>query len=61
MPHDEPSIHHRLSGLTPTDAEREFIRAERPWGFILFRRNIDKPAQVAAPFGIWIMKPTGRS
>ena len=27
-------------------AEREFIRAERPWGFILFKRNIDTPAQV---------------
>jgi len=33
-PHDEPRIHHRLSGLTPTDAEREFIRAERPWRLI---------------------------
>jgi beta-N-acetylhexosaminidase len=37
-----------LSGLTLTDAERDFIRAERPWGFILFRRNIDTPAQVLA-------------
>ena len=37
-----------LSGPTLTDAEREFIRAERPWGFILFRRNIETPAQVAA-------------
>ena len=37
-----------LSGLTLSDAEREFIRAERPWGFILFRRNIETPAQVAA-------------
>jgi beta-N-acetylhexosaminidase len=27
-------------------AEREFIRAERPWGFILFKRNVDTPAQV---------------
>ncbi len=27
-------------------AEREFIRTERPWGFILFKRNIDTPAQV---------------
>jgi beta-N-acetylhexosaminidase len=26
--------------------EREFIRAERPWGFILFKRNIETPAQV---------------
>ena len=37
-----------LSGPKLTDAEREFIRAERPWGFILFRRNIETPAQVAA-------------
>ena len=29
-------------------AEREFIRAERPWGFILFKRNIDAPAQVTS-------------
>jgi len=36
-----------VSGLELTDAEREFVRAERPWGFILFRRNIDTPAQVA--------------
>ena len=37
-----------LAGTELTDAERDFIRAERPWGFILFRRNIDTPAQVAA-------------
>ncbi len=37
-----------VSGLTPTHDEREFIRAERPWGFILFRRNIEKPSQVSA-------------
>src|ERR1700760_3006029 len=37
-----------LSGLALTAAERDFIRAERPWGFILFRRNIETPAQVAA-------------
>ena len=30
-----------------TDSEREFIRAERPWGFILFKRNVDTPAQVS--------------
>ena len=34
-----------LSGTTLTPAERDFIRAERPWGFILFRRNIDTPAK----------------
>ena len=37
-----------LAGTKLNDAERDFIRVERPWGFILFRRNIDTPAQVAA-------------
>ena len=37
-----------ISGLELNSAERDFIRAERPWGFILFKRNIDTPAQVAA-------------
>ena len=37
-----------LAGTKLSAAERDFIRAERPWGFILFRRNIDTPAQVAA-------------
>ncbi|MEN3346568.1 MAG: beta-N-acetylhexosaminidase, partial [Bradyrhizobium sp.] len=40
-----------MSGLTLTDAEREFIRAERPWGFILFKRNIESPEQVSALVG----------
>ncbi|MGY4479075.1 beta-N-acetylhexosaminidase [Bradyrhizobium sp. USDA 3364] len=40
-----------VSGLTLNDVEREFIRAERPWGFILFKRNIESPAQVAALVG----------
>jgi beta-N-acetylhexosaminidase len=35
-----------ISGLELSAAERAFIRAERPWGFILFKRNIDTPAQV---------------
>src|SRR5476651_279228 len=35
-----------VSGLTLTAEERDFMRAERPWGFILFKRNIDTPAQV---------------
>jgi beta-N-acetylhexosaminidase len=35
-----------VSGLELSAAEREFIRAERPWGFILFKRNIGTPAQV---------------
>jgi beta-N-acetylhexosaminidase len=37
-----------VSSLTLTDPEREFLRAQRPWGFILFKRNVDSPAQVAA-------------
>jgi beta-N-acetylhexosaminidase len=37
-----------LAGTELNDFERAFIHAERPWGFILFRRNIDTPPQVAA-------------
>src|SRR6201996_6016342 len=36
-----------ISGTELSAAEREFIRAERPWGFILFKRNVETPAQVA--------------
>jgi beta-N-acetylhexosaminidase len=35
-----------ISGLELSAAERQFIRDERPWGFILFKRNIETPAQV---------------
>jgi beta-N-acetylhexosaminidase len=40
-----------ITGVSATvlnDAERDFIRAERPWGFILFKRNIETPEQVSA-------------
>jgi beta-N-acetylhexosaminidase len=37
-----------IAGLTLTAAERDFIAAERPWGFILFKRNIETPAQVTS-------------
>ncbi|GLR88101.1 beta-N-acetylhexosaminidase [Bradyrhizobium iriomotense] len=37
-----------VSGTELTAAERDFIRAERPWGFILFKRNIGTPVQVAS-------------
>ena len=37
-----------VSGLELSAPEREFIHAERPWGFILFKRNIDTPDQVSA-------------
>ncbi len=36
------------SGLSLTPNEAAFYREAMPWGFILFRRNIDNPAQVAA-------------
>lgn len=36
-----------ISGLELSAAEREFIRSERPWGFILFKRNVETPVQVA--------------
>jgi beta-N-acetylhexosaminidase len=35
-----------VSGTELTAAERDFIRAESPWGFILFKRNVANPAQV---------------
>jgi len=35
-----------VSGPELTAPERDFLRAERPWGFILFKRNVDSPAQV---------------
>ncbi len=35
------------SGLTLTADEKAFYRAHRPWGFILFGRNIGDPAQIA--------------
>ena len=36
------------AGLTLSADERAFIALHQPWGFILFRRNIDTPAQVSA-------------
>lgn len=35
-----------VSGTALTDDERAFLRAQRPWGFILFKRNIETPDQV---------------
>ena len=35
-------------GLTLTAEEKKFFRAANPYGFILFARNIDTPAQVRA-------------
>ena len=36
------------AGLTLSDEEKAFFRHTRPWGFILFKRNIDTPDQVRA-------------
>jgi beta-N-acetylhexosaminidase len=36
------------SGHTLTDQERRFFREVQPWGFILFKRNVDTPDQVRA-------------
>jgi beta-N-acetylhexosaminidase len=40
-----------VSGPRLSAAEREFIRSERPWGFILFKRNIETPEQVVLLVG----------
>ena len=32
-----------LAGPTLTDDERAFFAETRPWGFILFKRNIETP------------------
>jgi len=37
-----------LAGTTLTPAERAFLRESEPWGLIVFKRNIDTPAQVIA-------------
>jgi beta-N-acetylhexosaminidase len=39
-----------ITGISGTElgaAEREFIAAAKPWGFILFKRNVEDPAQVS--------------
>jgi len=36
-----------IAGPELSAAERAFIRRERPWGFILFKRNIETQAQVS--------------
>lgn len=36
-----------VSGTTLGDAERAFLADTRPWGFILFKRNVDNRDQVA--------------
>jgi beta-N-acetylhexosaminidase len=36
------------AGLALSEEERAFFAQARPWGLILFRRNVDNPAQVRA-------------
>jgi beta-N-acetylhexosaminidase len=36
-----------LAGLSLTANERSFLREARPWGLILFKRNISDPGQVS--------------
>lgn len=36
-----------LAGTTLTLAERAFLREAEPWGLIVFKRNIETPAQVS--------------
>ena len=40
-----------ISGTSVNAEERAFIETERPWGFILFKRNVETPEQVAALIG----------
>jgi len=40
-----------LSGTKLTDDERAFLRDARPWGLILFKRNIEDKAQVTGFIG----------
>lgn len=37
-----------VSGLQLRQEERDFLRTEQPWGFILFKRNFSDRAQAAA-------------
>jgi beta-N-acetylhexosaminidase len=37
-----------VGGLTLTEEERAFLREEQPWGFILFKRNVNDRAQTAS-------------
>jgi beta-N-acetylhexosaminidase len=37
-----------LAGLALTPDERAFVREARPWGLIVFKRNVSDPAQLAA-------------
>jgi len=36
-----------LAGLSISANERAFLRDARPWGFIIFKRNVSSPAQIS--------------
>src|SRR3972149_2319209 len=36
-----------LAGLTISANERAFLREARPWGLIIFKRNVNTPEQVS--------------
>jgi beta-N-acetylhexosaminidase len=36
-----------VSGPALTAEERDFLQSQLPWGFILFKRNIETPSQIA--------------
>src|SRR4026207_958842 len=38
-----------LEGLTLSPDERAFLRDARPWGLIIFQRNVSTPDQVTEP------------
>src|SRR5262249_33804159 len=40
-----------LAGTTITPDERAFLREREPWGFIIFKRNIETPAGGPRPGG----------
>ena len=40
-----------VAGTELSTEERSFFRSERPWGFILFKRNVETPTQIAALTG----------
>jgi len=39
------------SGYRLSGEEKRFLSSSRPWGLILFSRNIESPAQLAALVG----------
>lgn len=40
-----------LAGTTLSPAERVFVREHEPWGFIIFKRNIETPSQLRRLIG----------